>query len=62
MQIGWPNRVHCRAHRKYNLSKTVKTTTVQEINGLDLNALGRTVAAIEAQPQVSQFKFRATNC
>jgi uncharacterized OsmC-like protein len=37
------------------------TPTTQNVNGIDLDALNTTVAAIQAQPEVGQFKFRATN-
>jgi uncharacterized OsmC-like protein len=36
-------------------------TATQHVNGVDLDALTRTVTAIQAQPEAAQFKFRATN-
>ena len=41
----------------------MNTTAVKEItrNGVNVTRLGATIKAIEAQPELAQFKFRATN-
>ena len=35
--------------------------TISQINGIDLDALRRTVGAIEENPQLAKFKFRAAS-
>lgn len=37
------------------------TMTTNLVNGVDLHRLTETVAAVQAQPDLAQFRFRATN-
>ena len=39
----------------------MQTTTSQIINGVDTKALAETVKAIQAQPEIAKFEFRAKN-
>lgn len=39
----------------------MNTATANTTNGVDVNALVQTVEAIQNQPEIAQFQFRATN-
>lgn len=36
--------------------------TTKQINGLDLRAMSQTAAALQGNPDLAQFRFRAQNC
>src|SRR5687768_15407790 len=58
--LGFDARTDCARHsRRQTMALT--TTAVSTLNGLDLAAMGTTVAALKQQPALAQFEFRARN-